>query len=69
MPRDPSLRAKLIVDLTVGEAEPEPDTKDPAAVERGRKGGLKGGRARASKLTSGERSTIARKAALRRWGH
>jgi N6-adenosine-specific RNA methylase IME4 len=42
--------------------------KDPLAVEFGRRGGLKGGRARADKLTADERSDIARKAAGARWG-
>jgi hypothetical protein len=41
--------------------------KNPAAVELGRRGGLKGGRARASKLTPEERSESARKAVLARW--
>ena len=38
------------------------------AKEMGRKGGLKGGRARAEKLSSERRSEIARKAAAARWG-
>ncbi len=41
--------------------------KDPAAVALGRKGGLKGGRARAAALTAERRSEIARQAALARW--
>jgi N6-adenosine-specific RNA methylase IME4 len=41
--------------------------KDPLAVEFGRRGGLKGGRARAEKLTADERSEIARHAAAARW--
>lgn len=41
--------------------------KNPAAVALGRRGGLKGGRARAEKLTSEQRSEIARKAAASRW--
>ncbi len=69
MPRDVNERAKLILDLTIGEAEPEPESlpKDPAAVARGRLGGAKGGSARAAKLTPEERSAIARKAAAKRW--
>ncbi len=47
--------------------EPEPDTRDPAAVELGRRGGLKGGKARAEKLTAEQRSEIAKKAAKARW--
>src|ERR1700722_17642191 len=41
--------------------------KDPAAVELGRKGGRKGGKARAEKLTAEERSEQARAAARARW--
>lgn len=41
--------------------------KDPAAVALGRKGGLKGGRARAAKLSKQELSESARKAAQARW--
>lgn len=43
------------------------DGKNPAAVELGRLGGLKGGPARAAKLTPEQRSEIARKAARARW--
>ena len=41
--------------------------KNPNAVALGRLGGLKGGKARASKLTSEQRKDIARKAAQKRW--
>lgn len=43
------------------------EEKDPAAVELGRRGGLKGGPARAAKMTKAERSESARKAAKARW--
>jgi len=43
--------------------------KDPAAVALGRKGGLKGGKARAAKLTKEQRSESARKAAKARWSN
>jgi hypothetical protein len=60
--------ARQIVDEATGEAPPEPEsTKDPAAVELGRKGGLKGGKARAAKLSAKRRSEIAKKAAQTRW--
>lgn len=40
------------MDLATGEAQETPaDTRDPAAVALGRKGGLKGGKARAAKMT------------------
>jgi hypothetical protein len=69
-PRDPNQLAKRIVDIATGEAEDrDPDDgKDPAAVALGREGGLKGGKARASKLTPEQRAEIARKAAQSRWG-
>ncbi len=57
MPTDLNQRAKAIVDLATGEREvAEPDErKNPAAVELGRLGGKKGGKARAEKLTLGYR--------------
>ena len=42
--------------------------KNPAAVALGRLGGLKGGRARAEKLSAKKRKAIAQKAAQARWG-
>ena len=53
-------------DRATGEGMPE-DTRDPAAVELGRRGGLKGGKARAEKLTPEQRREIAQKAAAARW--
>jgi hypothetical protein len=41
--------------------------KNPAAVALGRLGGLKGGKARAEKLSSEKRKEIAQKAARARW--
>jgi hypothetical protein len=68
-PRDLNQLSKLIVDLSTGEALPEPpDTRDPAAVALGRKGGLKGGKARAKKLSADDRRRAASKAAKARWG-
>jgi hypothetical protein len=69
-PRDPNQLAKLIVDIATGEVEVElePDgDKNPAAVELGRKGGLKGGKARAERMTAEQRSEAARRAAKARW--
>jgi len=68
-PKDTNERAKYIVDLLTGQAqEPDPNEgKNPAAVELGRLGGLKGGKARANKLTVKERKEIAVKAAKTRW--
>ena len=42
--------------------------KNPAAVALGRLGGLKGGKARAEKLSTQQKTQIAKKAALARWG-
>ena len=68
-PRDPNQLAKLISQITTGEAQEEdPDAgKLPAAVELGRRGGLKGGAARAASLSDERRSEIAQKAAQTRW--
>jgi len=68
-PRDPNQLAKLIVDIATGEvADEQPDDgKNPAAVELGRKGGLKGGRARAERMTPEQRSEAAKRAAAARW--
>jgi hypothetical protein len=41
--------------------------KNPAAVALGRLGGLKGGKARAKKLSPERRREIARNAVLTRW--
>ena len=41
--------------------------KKPAAVALGRLGGLKGGKARAAKLSASKRKDIAKKAAHSRW--
>lgn len=68
-PRDASQLAKLIVDIASGEVEDKPDygDKNPANVEGGRVGGMKGGRSRADQLTPEQRSEIARIAAQARW--
>jgi hypothetical protein len=68
-PRDVNELARRLVDEATGEAPPfdRNEGKDPAAVELGRRGGLKGGRARAEKMTPEERSEAARKAAAARW--
>jgi hypothetical protein len=61
------LAASIVADATAEEPEDPYEGKNPAAVELGRQGGLKGGKARAEKLTPEERSEIARKAAAARW--
>lgn len=63
-PRDPNQLAKLILEIATGEAE---NTKPTAPREGQRKGGLKGGKARAKTLSPARRRAVARKAALARW--
>ena len=64
-PRDTNQLAKLIVDLATGEAS---EADAPEKAEGQQRGGLKGGKARADKLSPEERSAIAQKAAKARWG-
>lgn len=63
-PRDVNaLAASIVAEATAGPDE----GKNPAAVALGRKGGLKGGKARAAKMTPEERQESARRAAQARW--
>jgi hypothetical protein len=74
---DPNLFAKRVFDNLLDKLdpeaaaerkpEPEPEGKDPKAVQAGHLGGLKGGRARAAALTPRKRRQIAKKAAKARW--
>ena len=69
-PRDLNQWAKHMVDLatdTLSEPDPTGPKKDPNAVHRGRLGGLKGGKARAEKMTPAERKAAATKAVKARW--
>ncbi|MCH7724560.1 MAG: hypothetical protein IIC76_14660 [Bacteroidetes bacterium] len=68
--KDTNKLAKQIVDLATGEqVEEEPENnKNPHAVALGRLGGLKGGKARAKKLSKKKRVEIAKKGAKARWG-
>jgi len=70
MPRDTNQLGKLLVDMATGMVPPEPEpvsTKNPAAVALGRLGGLKGGKARAAKMSKKQRMEAARLAASARW--
>jgi hypothetical protein len=62
--------AFAVVQQAIGQkppsSQPKPD-KNPAAVALGRLGGLKGGKARAIKLSEEQRREIAQKAAKARW--
>ena len=68
-PKDPVQRAKFIMDIATGQIEePNPNEgKNMAAVSLGRLGGLKGGKARAKKLSAKRRKEIAKKAINKRW--
>jgi hypothetical protein len=68
-PRDINQNAKMIMELATGE-KMEPTLNghtNPKLVARARSGGLKGGKARAKRLTPAERKEIAQKAAKKRW--
>ncbi len=64
-PRDPIQLAKLIGDIATGQVADR--VGESAKVVRARKGGTKGGPARASALTPEQRAEIARVAAEARW--
>lgn len=62
-PRDPNQLAKMVVDIATEQVK---EASSPASP-RGREGGLKGGKARATALDPQTRQQIARKAAAARW--
>lgn len=68
-PTDPNmLAASIVQEATQAKpAEEAPRQKNPAAVALGHLGGLKGGPARAARLSAAERKQIASKAAKTRW--
>lgn len=68
---DVNQKAKNIVDIATGEIEDTitPDQAKSIAAQLGRLGGLKGGKARAAKLSEKRRSEIARAAARARWDY
>jgi hypothetical protein len=69
-PADVIGAAVMVARIATGEAHEALENesgKDPAAVTLGRRGGLKGGKARAAKMSPEKRVAIARKAAESRW--
>lgn len=70
---DFAVNAFQVVQKATGQTEPKQpqilltEGKNPNAVALGHLGGLKGGKARADKLTPKQRSDIAKKAAQTRW--
>ena len=70
LPTDINELAKSLVDLATDESSPPeeiPSGKNLHAVELGRLGGKKGGKARAESLSKEQRSEIAKNAAKARW--
>ena len=65
-PRDPAQLAKQVFDIATGEAE-DTVSESKRHPSSKRKGGVKGGKARAKSLTAAERADIARIAATVRW--
>lgn len=61
------IAAGMVAAIVRGEMPRNEDGKNPFAVALGRRGGLKGGPARAAKLTAEQRSSVAKKAAQARW--
>lgn len=61
------IAAQIVAAVERGEGPKTDDGKNPFAVALGRRGGLKGGKARAASLTSEQRSEIAKRAAQTRW--
>ena len=68
LPKDPSQRAKALLDMATGESAKPVSPALNEAQTFAQKGGLKGGKARAAKLSSKRRSEIAKLAAQGRWG-
>jgi len=72
LPKDPNQLAAEIVRLSTEESEASRSVSIPSAIAAylskiGRKGGLKGGKARAKALSAEKRTAIAKKAAKARW--
>ena len=65
--KDTNQLARAVMERLEALADEHPG-KNPAAVALGRKGGLKGGKARMAQLTAEERRKLAEKAAKARWG-
>lgn len=68
LPKDPSQRAKALLDMATGGTAKSEAPELTESQKFAQKGGLKGGKARAEKLSSARRSEIAKMAAKGRWG-
>ena len=72
LPKDPNQLAHAIVKMSTEETEEQPKPDERSAISKylaeiGKKGGLKGGKARAAKLSAKRRVEIAKNAAKKRW--
>ena len=69
-PDDPIVFANSVLDQIIAKHDPEvarEQGKDPRAVALGKRGGAKGGHARAKSLSAKTRRSIGKKAAASRW--
>jgi hypothetical protein len=66
-PNEAAFEAVRRLTQSEGSAEPTPDERSQIARILGSRGGKKGGKARAAKLSPEQRAEIARKAAETRW--
>jgi hypothetical protein len=70
MAKDANDFARSVLDQIIAKHDPEAvreQGKDPKKVAAGLRGGAKGGKARAQKLSAKKRSAIAKKAVTARW--
>lgn len=67
MPKRSSIPDANQTTAQIVERATKQNAKDPAAVSLGRRGGIKGGPARAAKLSANRRTAIAKMAAQARW--
>ena len=66
-PRDTNQLAKMIVDLATGAASEDKPAPESAAALAGRKGGIRGGKIRAERMTAEQRQEAAKRAVAARW--
>lgn len=69
-PRDPIQLGKLMVDIATGQVPDAVDNgKDAAKAAQTKAAGTAGGKARAERLSTDERTRIAKAAASKRWNN
>jgi hypothetical protein len=67
LPKDPSQRAKALLDMATGDTDKPSERELTEAQKFARSGGLKGGKVRAANMTPAQRSSAAKVAAKARW--